>query len=825
MGAQQTLHASSAGTATSGASSADVVTPRADQSARRRQFGWAEALVLLAILAVAGWLRWTHVQDVSLHVDEYITLRAARQILDRGLPLLPSGNFYSHGLLLSYVEAGVMALVGFDPVAARLPVLLVSLLGILLTWWVSRRWFSPSAGLLAAALLAFTPEAVIWGGRARMYAPLQLFVLLAVFFYWRGLSRGGTWRDSALFALSFLAAQFLHAEAMILLPVLVLIAAGAAWPELRRGGVGAVLRRWWRSGLIVAWFVAALAVLTELWFRSLGPPMVSRLSEGVYGPSARAYIQVSLDWAGIQKTLEPILVSPAILGLIGCLLAGLVYWLLRRRRNGASLCPQGWRSPLVYLVSILALTLPILLFVADPSWKSPRYLFMLLPILYLVLSACLFAVVRQFKMGRQREWVVLVVAVVCVAAGSWAAARAAAREEVAGYDRAFEYLASQRQPGDAIMTFVPQASVLHLGDVDYLSVPVDFRGLAEQQDGRWLGGWDATPMVDSAAAVSKTLSAQDRLWFVVDDSRFHTRFAPGFTQAVWDGMDLVWHDNQVMIFRTAAPPPPTDIQPQQALFDGQVALEGFALESMPEPGSDLPMTLYWSAASFPKGIYSTFVHLVDAGGTRWAQDDSAPLGDLYPTVYWWPGEVHRDRKSLSLPSDLPAGLYRLEAGIYEPATGTHLAISGGQERATLDFVRVGEPEDLPSDLMPVYTVFGNQIRLLGYTLLPAGERAWTLTLAWTAEGPVDGDYTVFVHLVDDSGEICNQHDAPPGGGFYPTSFWTPGETVLDRHDLTLPPGAPAGPYRLRVGLYQPETGQRLPTPTGDFVELQEWTIR
>jgi 4-amino-4-deoxy-L-arabinose transferase-like glycosyltransferase len=821
---RNTLRASIARSSSSGASDVDEVTARAERPARSRKSGWAEAFMLLAILVVAGWLRWTHVQDVSLHVDEYITLRAARQILDQGLPLLPTGNFYSHGLLLSYAEAGVMALVGFDPVAARLPVLLVSFLGILLTWWVGRRWFSPAAGLLAAALLAFTPEAVIWGGRARMYAPLQLFVLLAVFFYWRGLSQGGTWRDSSLFALSFLAAQFLHAEAMILLPVFALIAAAASLPELRHDGAGAVVRRWWRTGLIAAWFIAALAVLTELWFRSLGPPMVSWLSEGVYGPSARAYVQVSLDWAGIQKTLEPILVSPVILGMIGCLLAGLVYWLVRRRRNRTALCPPGWRPFLVYLAAILALTLPILLLVADPSWKSPRYLFMLLPILYLVLSACLFAVVRQFRVGRRREWVALGVALVCVAAGFWAAARIAAREEVAGYDHAFDYLASQWQPGDAVMTFVPQAAILHLGEVAYLSVPTDYRGFAEQQDGRWLEGWDTTPMVDSAAAVGNALSAQDRLWFVVDERRFHTRFEPGFTQAVWDGMDLVWRDDQVMVFRTADPPPPADVQPRQALFGDQIALEGFALEAMLEPGSDLPMTLYWSAANFPQGIYSTFVHMVDAGGTRWAQDDGPPQGDLYPTAYWWPGEVHRDRKTLSLPPDLPEGLYRLEAGIYEPATGIHLAAPEGGERVTLDFVRVGEPEDLPSDLVPVDAAYGDQIRLLGYTLAPAGERTWTLMLAWAAERPVDGDYTAFVHLVDGGGEIRSQHDGPPGGSFYPTSFWTAAETVLDRHDLTLPAGAPAGTYRLRVGLYQPETGQRLPAPSGDFVELQEWTI-
>ncbi|MGD9049980.1 MAG: glycosyltransferase family 39 protein, partial [Anaerolineae bacterium] len=577
MGPKRSLAALHQEPAISGGTGRDPVVAAAARPARSRASGWAEALILLTILAAAGWLRWTHVQEVSLHVDEYITLRAAQQILDRGLPLLPTGSFYSHGLLLTYAEAGIMALVGFDPVAARLLVLLVSLLGVLLTWWVGGRWFSPSVGLLSAALLAFTPAAVIWGGRARMYAPLQFFVLLAIFFYWRGLSRGGSLRDSALFALSFLAALFLHAETMILLPAFVLIAAGASWTEVRRNGVGAVLRRWWRTGLIAAWFVTGLGVLTELWFRLLGPPMVSRLSEGVYGPSTQGYVQTSLDWAGIQKTLKPVLTSPVILGLTGCLLAGLAYWLFRRQRNGAPICPAGWKRPLVYLVAILALTLPVLLFVADPSWKSPRYLFMLLPPIYLALSACFFAVARQFKFGRQREWFVLGVALVCVVGGSWVAAWAAAREDVAGYDHAFEYLASQWQPNDAIMTFVPQAAVLHQGAIDYLSVPTDYRGFAVEQDGRWLEGWDTIPMVDSATGVSQALAAQERLWFVVDEHRFNSRFPPGFTQAVWDGMDLVWRDYRMMVFRTADTSAPVDVQPRRALFSDQIWLAGFAL--------------------------------------------------------------------------------------------------------------------------------------------------------------------------------------------------------------------------------------------------------
>jgi hypothetical protein len=466
----------------------------------------------------------------------------------------------------------------------------------------------------------------------------------------------------------------------------------------------------------------------------------------------------------------------------------------------------------------------VLLFVTDASWRNPRYLFMLLPELFLALAAGLFAVWGVTSSERRRSWVLLGVALAIVLVGSWPDAWAALHEEVAGYDRAFEYLATQRQPGDAVMTFVPQAAVLHLGSVDYLSVPTDFRGFAYQQEGRWLEGWDCIPMVDSPAGIAQALAAHQRLWFVVDEHRFHQRFPPEFVQAVWDGMDLVWRDHEVMIFRTAEPSPPSERRDVGVELGGQIKLAGYALEAEPYPGSSLPLTLYWTATTRPQGLYSAFVHLVDADSTGWAQDDGPPVGQVYPTAYWSPGETMRGRRNLFLPAELPPGLYRLEAGLYDPETMVHLTTPDGRDRVTLGFLRVGQPEPAPSDLVPVDSVFAQQIRLLGYTLSQTGDRTWALTLAWAPETSVDGDYTVFVHLVDAAGRIWGQHDGPPGGGFYPTSFWSLGETVLDRHDISLNSDAPDGTYYLQVGLYRPESGERLPTPTGDYVELASWSI-
>ncbi|NLG29269.1 MAG: hypothetical protein GX557_15270 [Chloroflexi bacterium] len=86
-------------------------------------------------------------------------------------------------------------------------------------------------------------------------------------------------------------------------------------------------------------------------------------------------------------------------------------------------------------------------------------------------------------------------------------------------------------------------------------------------------------------------------------------------------------------------------------------------------------------------------------------------------------------------------------------------------------------------------------------------------LAWTTEQRVSTPYKVFVHVVDANGAVLAQHDAMPGAGRYPADRWDVGETVLDRHGILLPT-ALSGDLTLRVGLYDPATGARLPLQGG-----------
>jgi hypothetical protein len=80
---------------------------------------------------------------------------------------------------------------------------------------------------------------------------------------------------------------------------------------------------------------------------------------------------------------------------------------------------------------------------------------------------------------------------------------------------------------------------------------------------------------------------------------------------------------------------------------------------------------------------------------------------------------------------------------------------------------------------------------------------------------MDASYKVFVHLIDPTtGAIVAQDDAVPRRWTYPTPWWERSEVVEDTVPLSLD-GVSPGPYRLILGVYDPETGQRLPAYSAD----------
>jgi hypothetical protein len=107
----------------------------------------------------------------------------------------------------------------------------------------------------------------------------------------------------------------------------------------------------------------------------------------------------------------------------------------------------------------------------------------------------------------------------------------------------------------------------------------------------------------------------------------------------------------------------------------------------------------------------------------------------------------------------------------------------------------------------IYVEDGKSLaRLIGYDLgqeaVKPGEIARVL-LYWEVLGETDVDYVLFAQLFGRRAAKVGQRDTYPGLGHYPTSFWKPGQVIVDEVPLPVSSDAVA-PTRLRLdaGLYE-----------------------
>ncbi len=107
---------------------------------------------------------------------------------------------------------------------------------------------------------------------------------------------------------------------------------------------------------------------------------------------------------------------------------------------------------------------------------------------------------------------------------------------------------------------------------------------------------------------------------------------------------------------------------------------------------------------------------------------------------------------------------------------------------------------------------GDHILLRGYTVDVETARVGTdlpLTLYWQTEATLKFDYTIFVQILNDQGQLVAQYDSQPLFGYLPSSQWPIDEIIPDRVRTPLPTDLPLGDYAIITGLYNLQTMERL----------------
>jgi hypothetical protein len=223
----------------------------------------------------------------------------------------------------------------------------------------------------------------------------------------------------------------------------------------------------------------------------------------------------------------------------------------------------------------------------------------------------------------------------------------------------------------------------------------------------------------------------------------------------------------------------------------------------------------------------------------------ARAGDTLRVVTYWQAvtvgaveiNLHTRQLARAVGVQVPAGeRVRVETDfVIPPNAEGDLSVTAG----TVELARVRvEPR---AGIAPAGAItnrvdyrLGDAIHFVGYDLATTRFRAGEsvpITLYWRADRAVEKNYVAFVHLRGDqfnpkqNNPLWGQADRVPREGAYPTTAWLPNEIVPDVYRVPIDARAPAGRYKIEIGLYDAGTGARLAVDGGqDSISIGEIEI-
>ena len=305
-------------------------------------------LQILLILTVLGaFLRLFQLGAASLWLDEASTLTLARQSITQIWGSLSAGEF--NPPLFYWMEHAMLGFGESEAVLRFIPAIL-GILTIPAFYFMGAEILDRNTGIVAAALLAFSPFQIFYSQEARAYAPMLFFFSLALLFFLRLLRSWGR-RDAILFSIFAAVAFWTHFYAFVPILSLFLFAIVVKAKEIAKN---------LRSAIPLAVPIAVFSLLTlpliyyavQLFTLRTGTPPTF----GIQGIAT--ITQTIIQISGFSEILAYVLVALFIVGI-------------------ASLSLKD-RTIALLLVFVLAFSLVLSVFLSYRMPMVPRYLIYLL---------------------------------------------------------------------------------------------------------------------------------------------------------------------------------------------------------------------------------------------------------------------------------------------------------------------------------------------------------------------------------------------------------------------------------------------------------------
>jgi len=348
--------------------------------------------VLLAAILLAGFgLRIGNLGGPDFGVDETFHVYSAQQLIAGEPPLLPSGLPYARSLPYTRTVAWSGALFGgINEWSARVPSVVFGCLSILLVFVIARQWYSATAGLVAALVTAIAPMQVAHSRQVRMYALFQFLYLIIIYLLYQGFETSAqarrTWVPRII--ASWCSSLAVRPGLLVVATPIIVLASRThdlTYPSLA-GPVAYIV-----GMALVAPYISHIAPSIKWKYRGAaalliaGTLLVFGLDIGsvreMYA-SARSYAPTwaqphTDNWRFYLYVLGG--VYPTIFGtfLFACVFA----------------LTRNWKATL-YLLACF--TLPFLLHSFFFAWKEDRYLFHVMPLMFIVFAVGVSAFLSHF---------------------------------------------------------------------------------------------------------------------------------------------------------------------------------------------------------------------------------------------------------------------------------------------------------------------------------------------------------------------------------------------------------------------------------------------
>ena len=257
-------------------------------------------------------------------------------------------------------------------------------------------------------------------------------------------------------------------------------------------------------------------------------------------------------------------------------------------------------------------------------------------------------------------------------------------------------------------------------------------------------------------------------------------------------------DDELIVYHTAPLQAGQDYELTAVFPTTPIALiQADLTPSSVNQGDWLTIQTQWASTAVPTQDYAVCLFLPDV------EPNCQHLTPDWPTSQWGANALIQNSFQIQPSPFLAAGTHPVQLALQTADDTLTEAITIGQLTAT-PRPRTFTP---PQPEQRTVVTWQNAIHLLGYDL-----QNDSLTLHWQANQRPSQSYKIFIHLLNSNGTLVNQLDYIPQNWTYPTSWWEAGEYVRD--EVILPVNdLPSGSYQLWLGIYDPDTNQRLSLQT------------